>query len=61
MLAMTTLGNINSHINALHGYANEYIMHILIGNSIKETTQHIINELNVANKSIEFLQKQIKQ
>lgn len=60
MLAMTTLGNINSHINALHGYANEYITHILIGNSIKETTQHIINELNVANKSIEFLQKQTK-
>ena len=61
MLAMTTLGNLNAHINALHGYANEYITHILIGNSIKETTQHIINELNVANKSIEFLQKQIKQ
>ena len=60
MLAMTTLGNLTTHINALHGYANEYITHILIGNSIKETTQNIINELNVSNKSIEFLQKQTK-
>ena len=60
MLAMTTLGNLTTHINALHGYANEYINHILIGNSIKETTQNIINELNVSNKSIEFLQKQTK-
>lgn len=60
MLAMTTLGNLTTHINALHGYATEYINHILIGNSIKETTQNIINELNVANKSIEFLQKQHK-
>lgn len=60
MLAMTTLGNINSHINALRGYANDYVTHILIGNSIKETTHNIINELRVANNSIEFLQKQIK-
>jgi hypothetical protein len=60
MLAMTTLGNLTKHINTLHGYANEYVNHILIGNSIKETTQSIINELNVANKSIEFLQNQTK-
>jgi len=60
MLAMTTLGNLRDHINALNGYATEYVNHILIGNSIKETTQSIINELNVANKSIEFLQKQEK-
>ena len=60
MLAMTTLGNLTNHINQLHSYANDYIHQILIGNSIKEKTQSIINELNVANKSIEFLQKQYK-
>lgn len=59
MLAMTTLGHLTTHINTLHSYTNEYITHILIGNSIKETTQQIINELNVANNSIEFLQRQI--
>lgn len=60
MLAMTTLGNIKTHINTLNGYANDYITHILIGNSIKETTQQFINELDVTNKAIEFLQKQTK-
>lgn len=61
MLAMNTLGNIKKHINTLNNYAHEYITHILIGNSIKETTQLFINELDVTNKSIEFLQKQTKK
>jgi hypothetical protein len=61
MLAMTTLGNIKKHINTLNYYADEYITHILVGNSIKETTQLFINELDVTNKAIEFIQKQPKK
>jgi hypothetical protein len=58
MLALATLGNIRHHINQLNMYTSEYVNNILIGNSIKETTHSLINELNTVNKTIEFLQKQ---
>jgi hypothetical protein len=61
MLALTTLGNIRNHINQISMYASDYIHHLLIGNSIKDVTQHFINELDATNKAIEFLQKQTKQ
>jgi hypothetical protein len=61
MLALTTLGNIRNHTNQIDMYAYEYINHLLIGNSIKDVTQKIINELDVTNKAIEFLQKQPKK
>lgn len=61
MLALTTLSNIRNHINNINMYTSEYINHLLIGNSIKDVTQHFINELNATNKAIEFLQKQTKE
>lgn len=61
MLALTTLSNIRTHINNIQSYASEYVHNILIGNSIKNVTQHFINELDATNKAIEYLQKQPKQ
>lgn len=58
MLALKTLSNIKNHINQLNMYTSEYVNNILIGNSIKDVTQHFINELNATNKAIEYLQKQ---
>lgn len=58
MLALKTLSNIKNHINQLDMYTSEYVNNILIGNSIKDVTQHFINELNATNKAIEYLQKQ---
>jgi hypothetical protein len=58
MLALTTLSNIKHHVNQLNMYTTDYVNNILIGNSVKETTQCFINELNATNKAIEFLQKQ---
>lgn len=58
MMALTTLGNIKNHINQLNMYTSEYVNNILIGNSVKDVTQHFINELNATNKAIEFLKKQ---
>ena len=46
MLALKTLSNIKNHINQLNMYTSEYVNNILIGNSIKDVTQHFINELN---------------
>ncbi len=57
MLALTTLGNIRNHINQLNMYTSEYVHNLLIGNSIKDVTQHFINELDATNKAIDFLQK----
>ena len=58
MLALKTLSNIKNHINQLNMYTSEYVNNILIGNSIKDVTQHFINELNATNRAIEYLQKQ---
>jgi len=58
MLALTTLGNIRNHINKLNSYTSDYINNLLIGNSIKETTQCFINELHVTSMAIDFLKKQ---
>jgi len=60
MLALTTLSNIRTHINNINSYTSEYVHHILIGNTIKDVTQHFINELDATNKAVEFLQKQSK-
>ena len=57
MLALRTLGNIRNHINQLNMYTSEYVNNLLIGNSIKDVTQHFINELDATNKAIDFLQK----
>lgn len=39
---------------------HKYVHHLLIGNSIKDVTQHFINELDATNKAVEYLQKQPK-
>jgi len=57
MLALTTLGNIRNHIKQLNTFTSEYVHNLLIGNSIKDVTQHFINELDATNKAIDFLQK----
>lgn len=60
MLALTTLSNIRTHINNIQSYTSYYVQNILIGNSIKDVTNHFINELDATNKAIEYLQKQNK-
>ena len=57
-LALTTLHQVKKHISQLDSYTTEYINNLLIGSSIKETTNHFISELNAVNKSVEFLQSQ---
>lgn len=61
MLALKTLSNIRTHINNISNYTTEYVHNLLIGNSIKDVTQHFINELDATNKAVEYLQKQPKQ
>lgn len=62
MLAMNTLSSIKTHINHIQCYASDYVINILIGNSIKDISQHIVNELNATSLSVEFLKKQsVKQ
>jgi hypothetical protein len=62
MLAMNTLSSIRTHINNIQCYTSDYVINILIGNSIKNISQHIVNELNATSLFVEFLKKQsVKQ
>ena len=48
LFALTTMSKIKSQINTLHGLAHDYFQTVIVGESHKELSEQIINELRVA-------------
>lgn len=55
LLAISTLHKVRNHINNLNNYANDYIIQILMGNSLGELTTLFINEFKTTQSLIDFI------
>ena len=63
LLALNTLYRVRNHISQLNNYTTDYIINILLGNSIQEVTKQFISELQATNQIVSFMQntKQLKE
>jgi hypothetical protein len=55
LLAISTLHKVKNHINNLNNYANDYIIQILVGNSLGELTTAFINEFKATQSLIDYI------
>jgi hypothetical protein len=60
LLAISTLQKVRNHINNLNDYASDYVVQLLMGNSLNELTNSFINEFKTTQKLIEFIDLQKK-
>ena len=52
------MSKLNTHINNLNCYVNDYITNMLIGNSIKEVSDAFIGEIKTTSKLVDYMQSQ---
>ena len=57
-VALETMSKLNTHINNLNCYVNDYITNMLIGNSIKEVSDAFIGEIKTTSKLVDYMQSQ---
>lgn len=55
LLAISTLYKVRNHITNLNNFANDYIIQILMGNSLGELTTLFINEFKTTQSLIDFI------
>lgn len=60
LLAISTLQKVRNHINNLNNYASDYIVNLLMGNSLNELTNAFINEFKTTQNLIDFINLQKK-
>ena len=57
-VALETMSKLNTHINNLKWYVNDYIANMLIGNSITEVSNAFIGEIKTTSKLVDYMQSQ---
>ena len=57
-VALETMNKLNTHVNNLNCYVNDYITNMLIGNSIKELSDAFIGEIKTTSKLVDYMQSQ---
>jgi hypothetical protein len=60
ILAFDTLKKVNSHVEKMRQYTNEYVNNLLVGNSIVELSNDFINEIKTTTQLINLMQKNNK-
>ena len=55
LLGISSLCKLRNHINNLNNYANDYIIQMLVGNSLGELTTAFINEFKTTKSLIDFI------
>ena len=55
--AMLTLARVKKHVDNINIYVSDYIRNVLIGNSIKDITRQITNELASTERVVEHMKK----
>jgi hypothetical protein len=56
ILAFDTFKKVNSHIEKMRQYTNEYVNNLLVGNSIVELSNDFINEIKTTTQVIKLMQ-----